>query len=240
MEKLISNKVISKRKAIAAIVMISTWLLLLAVSQLTVQAAPQYGFGRNDGRIAPVNVNDYHTSQWDRFHNNYQFRSGMDYRYDLGRPSTFDGFVPVDLQTANFRRDANVSLRPPSYGTFSGNFATDPTNRFFQQPQNPSFRVNQLGSTTFDPRFDTLGQGVNAPSVGNPINMHNIGTPGQLPNTSVGGNGIVPQGANNMTGNWFENNGSVFNQSANNSSNVTIQSPEGFLPPTSIGVESRP
>ena len=223
------------RKFIAALVMVGIWLTLTAASHITVHAAPQHGFGRNDGRIAPINVNDHHTNQWDRFHQNYEFRSGMDYRFDLGRPTTFDGFVPVDIHNANIRRDANSSLRPPNYGVFSGNVPTEPSNRLFQQPTNPHFhRVNHQVNPNNDPRFDTLRQGVNAPSVGNPINMHNVGTPGRLPNTSIGGNDIVPHGANNMNSNWFENDGATFNQSGNNSSQVTTQFPDGFLPPTSI------
>lgn len=235
MEKNITEIKIN-RKFITGLVMVGIWLALMAASQVTVQAAPQHGFGRNDGRIAPINVNDFHTSQWDRFHFSYEFSSGMDYRFDLGRPSTFDGFVPVDVHTANFRRDANVSLRPPRYGIFSGNIPTEPSNRLFPQPVNPNFnRVNQLGNPNIDPRFDTLGHGANAPNVGNPINMHNVSTPGRLPNSSIGGNDVVPHGANNMTGNWLENDGAVFSQSGNSSYQVTTQFPEGFLPPTSIG-----
>jgi len=224
------------KKFIAGLVIVGIWLVLMAASTVVVHAAPQHGFGRNDGRIAPINVNDFHTSQWDRFHHNYQFRSGMDYRFDLGRPTTFDGFVPVDIHTANFRRDANVALRPPRYGIFSGNIPTEPSNRFFQQPVNPNFnRANTLGNPSFDPRFDTLRQGVNAPPIGNPMNIHNVGTPGRLPHNSIGGSDVIPHGASNMTGNWLESNGSVFNQSGNNSSQVTTQFPDGFLPPTSIG-----
>jgi|GEM_PF-872948 len=223
------------KKFIAALVIVGIWLALVAASNVTAYAAPQHGFGRNDGRIAPINENDFHTSQWDRFHNNYQFTSGMDYRFDLGRPTTFDGFVPVDVFTANFRRDAHVSLRPPSYRIFSGNIPTEPANRLFQQPVNPHFhRVNQLDNANFDPRFDTLQHGVNAPPLGNPMNIHNVGTPGQLAHTSIGGNDIVPHGANTMTANWFESGGYVFGQSGNSSSQVTAQFPEGFLPPTSI------
>ena len=170
-------------------------LLFMMVMQVAVQAAPQHGFGRDPGRIQPINVNDHHTSQWDRFHFNYIFTSGMDYRSDLGRPTTFNGFVPPNVHNVNFRRDANVSLRPPSHGIFSGNFATDPSNRFFQQPVNPHFhRPFELGNPNANANFDTLQMGVNAP-VGNQANWHNTGIPansssssgGFLPPTSIGG-----------------------------------------------------
>ena len=85
------------------------------------------------------------------------------------------------------------------------------------------------------PVFDTLQLGVNAQHIGNPLNMHNIGQSGVLPNTSIGGNDVTPNGANNTTSIFFENNGTIFNQSSNNSSTVTTSSIGDFLPPTSIG-----
>jgi len=211
------------------------FMLVLAM-QVTVNAAPQHGFGRDPGRrIAPININDHHTSQWDRFHQNYHFTSGMDYRFDLGRPTTFDSFVPVDVFSVNVRRDANVSLRPPSYGVFSGYVATDPSNRLFPQPVNPRFhQPNQLESSVVNPRFDTLQMGANADPIGNPMNMFNVGEPGALPSTSIGGGNIVPAGANNMTSNWFESDGTIFNQSGNASSTVTAPSAGGFMPPTTV------
>ena len=169
------------------------------------------------------------------FNHSYHFTSGMDYRFDLGRPTTFDGFVPVNVFTVNMRRDANVSLRPPGYGIFSGLIPTEPSNRLFPQPANPNFRFSELDNANVIPRYDTLQMGVNAPHLGNPLNMHNVGTPMSLPYaTSMVNHDIVPHGANNMTGNWFENQNGVFSQSGNNSSMVTTQFPDGFLPPTSI------
>lgn len=173
------------------------WLALMLVTQVTVQAAPQHGFGRDQGRIQPINVNDFHTNQWDRFHYNYHFTSGMDYRFDLGRPTTFNGFVPPNVHNVNFRSDANVSLRPPRYGVFSGNFATDPSNRFFAQPVNPNFhRPFVVDDPNTIPRFDTLQMGTNARPTGNQMNVQATGASAQtqpsggggfLPPTSIGG-----------------------------------------------------
>jgi len=185
MEKNIKKVKIGK-KFIAALVMVGIWLALTAASQITACAAPQNSFGRNEGRIAPINVNDFHTDQWDRFHNNYQFNSGINYRFDLGSPTTFDGFVPADVFTINTRRDSHVSLRPPRYQIFSGNIPTEPANRLFQQPVNPHFHQPfQLHDPNFAPMFDTLEHGVNAAPVGNPLNAQNVGAGEFLPSTSI-------------------------------------------------------
>jgi len=183
----------TKNKWIVATLVGFIALLFLLVAQDAVQAAPQHGFGRDPGRIQPINVNDRHTNQWDRFHFNYHFTSGMDYRTDLGRPTTFNGFVPVNVYNVNFRRDANVSLRPPAHGVFSGNFATDPSNRFFQQPVNPRFhRPFELGDPNALANFDTMQMGINArptnnrPNTDIPTTPSNGGTGGFLPPTSIG------------------------------------------------------
>jgi hypothetical protein len=168
------------------------WIALTFATQVTVHAAPQHGFGRDPGRIQPVLENDFHTAQWDRFQFNYQFTSGTDHRFELGRPTTFNGFVPVDISTVNVRRDSNVSLRPPLYGIFSGHLDTDPSNRFFPQPVNPNFHQPfVLESPNVDPRFDTLQMGANAQPIGNPMNMQqNVGSSAGsgefLPPTSIG------------------------------------------------------
>ena len=202
------------------VLMAALWLVLVWAAQVSVQAVPRY-----------------------------QFTSGQDYRFDLGRPTTFDGFVPVNVHTVNIRRDANVSLRPPGYGVFSGVIPTEPSNRLFPRPVNPHFhRPVEMENPNVIPRFDTLQMGVNAEPIGNPINMFNVGqtgrmgeqhpqgatSPGTLPNTSVSGSDVVPHGANNMTGSWFERDGTVFNQSGSGSSTVTAPSPGGFLLPTTV------
>jgi len=179
-----NNKPINK---LAAVILgaVFGFILLMAMST-TVHAAPQHGFGTGQGRTDTVNEQDYHTSQWERFNYNYQFTSGSDHRFELGRPTTFNGFVPVDVFTVNMRRDANVSLRPPSYGIFSAQLPTPPANHLFVQPVNPHFHQGfQLQDPNIQPRFDTLGHGVNAPTVGNPFNMHNVGAGEFLPPTSV-------------------------------------------------------
>ena len=169
------------------------WIALLSATRVTVHAAPQHGFGRDPGRIQPVNVNDFHTAQWDRFHNNYIFTSGMDYRFDLGRPTTFNGFVPVDVFSVNFRRDANVSLQPPRYGVFSGIISTDPSNRFFPQSVNPNFhRPFELENPNVIPVFDTLRLGTNAQPLGNPMDIQTTNTPASTPSTNSGGGFLPP------------------------------------------------
>jgi len=181
------------KRIIPVIVTMAVFLIIAATQVVTAQAAnPQHGFGQGQGRTDTTNENDYHTAEWERFLFNYQFTSGSDHRFDLGRPTQFNGFVPVDVFTVNMRRDANVSHRPPSYGTFSGNFHTEPTSWFFQQPVNPHFHQPFMNhSTQPDPRFDTLQQGVNFQPVGNPMNIHTTGAPATT-NANSNSNGFLP------------------------------------------------
>ena len=85
---------------------------------------------------------------WDRLNYNYHFTSSG---FDLGRPTTFNGIVPQDVFTMNVRRDANVALRPPGYGTFSGVIPTEPFTWLFPQPRTldywGNFGVIQLPNT---------------------------------------------------------------------------------------------
>ena len=175
------------KRIIPVIVAVGVFLILAATQTITAQAAPQHGFGRDPGRIDTVNENDYHTSQWDRFSFNYQFSSGYDHRFELGRPTQFNGFVPVDVFSVNMRRDANVTLRPPRYGTFSGFIPTEPASRFFPQPVNPNFHQPiMIQSPNLDPAFDTMQRGVNAQPMGNPMNVQQNVTTGEfLPPTSI-------------------------------------------------------
>ena len=176
----------STRKLIAAIFGAIICFVLLMAASTTAYAAPQHGFGRDLGRIDSINENDFHTSQWERFGFNYQFTSGSDHRFVLGSPTTFSGFVPVDVFTVNFRRDANVSLWPPSYGIFSAQLPTLTANRLFAQPVNPHFHQPfQQEDPNINPNFDTLGYGVNAAPVGNPFNTNSVSTGEFLPPTSV-------------------------------------------------------
>ena len=211
------------------------FLIMLMSQSITAHAAPQYGFGTEQGRTDTVNANDYHTNSWDRFNHNYQFESGGNFRYDLGNPTTFNGFVQNDVYTANVRRDKNVTVVPPRYGVFSGNVQTQPSNYLFQQPVNPAYaNTYPQADPNVIPKYDTLQMGVNAPNVGNPMNMHSVGQQGVLPSTSVGGNDITPIGANIATGQHFQQNDEWFFQSGNNGSTVTTPAHGGFLPPTSI------
>ena len=174
-------------KLVAIIIGVAFSFFLLMATTITTYAIPSHGFGTGQGRTDSVRENDYHTASWERFSYNYQFTSGSDHRFELGRPTTFNDVVPIDVFTVNTRSDANVSLRPPSYGTFSGNFHTPPSNNFFTQPNNPNFyHAIIVDSGTTDPRFDTLGHGVNAPAHGNQMNMFHVSDGhGFLPPTST-------------------------------------------------------
>jgi len=125
----------TKHLFIAAIM--GAFLLLLL--PLAAHAAPPYGFGAGQGRTQPIVENDFHTAAWDRFVFNYEFTSGADHRFELGRPTTWNGDVPVDIFSANIRRDRHVAFVPPRYGVFSGYIPTFPRNDFFPQPANPAF-----------------------------------------------------------------------------------------------------
>ena len=76
---------------------------------------------------------------WERFQQNYHFTSA---EADLGRATTFEGFVLTDVFTANIRNDANVALRPPGYGTFSGEIPTEPFTWLFPQPRTLDYWYN--------------------------------------------------------------------------------------------------
>ena len=129
-----------------------------------------------------------------RFNWAFEFESGMDYRFDLGRPTTFNGVVPQDVMTANVRRDANVSHRPPGARTGNTIAPTDPSNWAFTQfhPNQNQMHINgfwnpvELQNTNALPRFDTQQHGVNASPQGNQMGIQtNVQTSG----ASQGGNG---------------------------------------------------
>ena len=172
------QRTINKKRFIPVFAAVLVFAMMFATPLTAHAAIPQYGFGTGQGRTDTINVNDFHTAEWDRFTFNYDFVSGMVYRYDLGRPTTFDGFVPVDVYTANVRRDAQVSFRPPSYGVFSAVLPTEPSNLLFPQPVSPAYwRAFELENPNVIPAFDTLSHSstVTAPSAG-----------GFLPPTSIG------------------------------------------------------
>ena len=163
------------------VLVVLVWITLMFASQVTVNAAPQHGFGTGQGRIDTVNVNDFHTPAWERFHFNYHFTPTTDHRFELGTPTSFHGFVPVDVHSVNIRRDANVSFTPPGYGIFSGNIPTDPSNKLIPQPVNPHFhQPNMIDSANLNPAFDTLQMGVNAQPIGNPMNFQQNVTTGEF------------------------------------------------------------
>jgi len=169
--------------------------LMLFLFPMAIHANPStpHGFGDGYGREAPTNENDYHTSVWDRFSFNYQFRRGANHRYELGRPTTFAGSVPHNVFTANIRRDANVSFFPPAYGVFSGIIPTMPSNPLIPQPVNPHFWMPwETHNPNVISHFDTLQHGANLRPQGNALNMFHVSHgEGFLPHTSIG---LSPEG----------------------------------------------
>ena len=137
-----------------------------------------------------------------RFNWSFEFESGMDYRFDLGRPTTFHGVVPQDVMTANVRRDANTSLRPPGPRTGNTITATDPSNWAFAQQQNQLHQNGfwspvELHNPNALPHFDLQQHGINAGPQGDPMGIHtNVqtggasqgGSGGFLPPTSISEN----------------------------------------------------
>ena len=116
------------------------------------------------------------TPPWERFHQNYHFTASG---FDLGRPTTFEGFVPADVFTVNVRRDANVALRPPSYGIGSGYIPTDPFSWLFSQPHTLDYWGNFDGVNL---PLITLQQGANSQPT---VNFQSVGTGEFLPPTSL-------------------------------------------------------
>lgn len=137
-----------------------------------------------------------------RFNWAYGFESGMDYRFGLGRPTTSNDVVPQNVMTANVRRDANVSLRPPRARIGNTIAPTDPSNWAFAlfNPSQNRVRQNvfwhpvEHQNPNILPRFDTGQHGINANPQGNSIGIHtNVPTSGAsqggvgsfLPPTSI-------------------------------------------------------
>lgn len=136
--------------------------------------------------------------QQQRFNWSFEFESGMDFRFDLGRPTTFHGVVPQDPMTANVRRDANTSLRPPGPRTGNTVAPTDPSNWAFSRHPNQQSQLWQNGfwtpvelqNTGAMPHFDLQQHGANANPQGNWMGMQaNVQTGG----ASQGrGDGFLP------------------------------------------------
>ncbi len=228
-----------KRKFKLAALVISVFMLLLFAMPAAVfantGAAPYYGFGTTNGRTDTVNVNDYSTDSWNRFSFNYKYSSGSDYRYELGKPTTYTGQVQANIYNVNIRRDKNVSFAPPSYGVFSGNVATQQTNYLFKKPVNPAYAAfYPQADPSAIPVYDTLQMGANAPTRGNQMNIYNVGETAVLPSTSVGGSGVTPIGANNATGEYIQQGSEWRYQSGSTSGTVSSSAHGVFLPPTSI------
>lgn len=166
---------------------LATFFTIIAASAVSVYASPQSHFGTQPGRHGIHTENDFHTNEWERFSFNYHFFTGGDHRFDLGQPTTFNGQVPICPFSVNMRRDAQVSFNPPRYGIFSGNIPTTPSNHLFTQPVHPQFHQPQhWHDSNPDPRFDTLGHGVNAQPPGNPMHIQTTGAPTNNPPSGNG------------------------------------------------------
>lgn len=167
---------------------------VMLVSPITVYASQQLN--------PPPALTQPTPEQW-RFNWSYEFESGMDYRFDLGRPTTHNGTVPQDVMTANVRRDANVSNVPPGARTGNTITTTDPSNWAFTQfrphqnqlHQNDFWNPVEHQNANALPHFDTQQHGVNASPQGNTMGFQtNVqtsgasqgGSGGFLPPTSIG------------------------------------------------------
>ena len=123
----------------------------------------------------------------------------MNYRNDLGRSTAFHGNVLQNVFTANVRRDANVSFRPPSVRIGNVITHTDPNYWSFSRTsptmQNGFWNPTIHQDTNMLPIFDVNQHGVNSQPQGNQMNIQtNVqtsgasqgGSGGFLPSTSMG------------------------------------------------------
>lgn len=131
--------------------------------------AETYGFGKGQGRTDSVGVNDYSTSSWDRFTYNYEFESGVNYKEELGKPTTTDE-VPRDRERENERRNKDVSFTPPPYGFMSGSFATEASNPYVTHEPYNYIRDTTDYSIELA-KYDTLQEGINSVGIENQIRM---------------------------------------------------------------------
>lgn len=140
-------------------ILIKSILVIAIFIQLNVSVlAETNGFGAGLGRTDSVNINDYSTSSYDRFNFNYKFETGIDYKYELGKPTGTE-IVPRNIETENMRRNKDVSFKPPVYGIFSGQFDTARSNPYIQVLD--SNYVRDTGTSIDNPSYDTLMLGVN-------------------------------------------------------------------------------
>jgi hypothetical protein len=147
-----------------------------------------YGFTWTNTNGAPLDATG---STQGMFEFNYNIISGSDWSMDLGRPTTYNGTVDINVFTANVRADKNAALFPPKYGVFSGEFMTDFTNPYFSPPAPAGYwYVNSDENPNGLPVYDTLRQGTNnrQPVLGQKsrISVNPEGAGGFLPPTSIG------------------------------------------------------
>jgi len=148
----------------------------------SILVTPATASAHDAGRMSTIDERDSLANHSERFSFNYQFASDSDHRFTLGRPTPFDSFVPTDVRSVNMRRDANVSLRPPQYGIFSGHIPTAPVSRWFPQPVNPAFRAVVLDSPNVDWNFRAVQHDNN---VHTSNSLQNSGSGEFLPPTSM-------------------------------------------------------
>lgn len=116
-------------------------LLVVFTSLFTVPilANASYSYGQQNGRYDTINVNDYSTNSWDRFEYNYEFQTGPNSKEIFGQPTQTD-IVPRNPDRENIRRNKDAAYLPPSYGVFSGEFATEPDVAVFEGEGTDSMR----------------------------------------------------------------------------------------------------
>jgi sortase A len=82
----------------------------------------------------------------------YDFSSGG---YDFGSPTSTERSVTPDETKQNVRRNKDAAETPPPYGTFSGEFDTEPTSPYHNNRQTSGF-------VTTDQDFPAVGNEGNA------------------------------------------------------------------------------
>jgi len=141
---------------------------------------------------------------------NYQFNSGPDYGNTFGQPTETDT-APRDTSTENVRSNKDVAFMPLSYGVFSGEIDTEPSNPYVAQDKIQYADIN--ANTASNPQYDTLANGVNGaaadsgvlPSTSLMLGDGNVSTE----NTNVNPNAIPSASTSNIPVATADNNAST-------------------------------
>lgn len=172
---LTERNVYMKRK-----VLLSLTAILVLCSNSTVFAQTQ-GYGKGQGRTDSVNINDYSTSDYDRFEYNYEFTSGPDNAKELGRPTSTDK-VPTNNEYENVQKNKDVSVNPPPYGVFTGDIPTEKSNPYYTEPTYPNTKETTNYSVT---EYDSTGNGYLPSTSLTDTNSNTASSPQPTQNVSI-------------------------------------------------------